>query len=53
MDTRQTRALGTAFFAVGIAFMAIGLSGQKTFLGLGAAFFVIGLIYIGKAGKGH
>lgn len=33
---------GTVFFAVGIAFIAIGASGRPAFLGVGVAFLVIG-----------
>ena len=32
--------------------MAIGIGGQKAFLGVGAAVLVVGLIYMGKARKG-
>jgi hypothetical protein len=33
---------GTVFFAIGIAFVAIGASGRPAFLGVGVAFLVIG-----------
>jgi hypothetical protein len=34
-----------AFIAIGIAFLAIGLSGQNAFIGIGAAFLAIGITY--------
>lgn len=33
---------GKVFFAIGIAFVAIGASGRPAFLGVGVAFLVIG-----------
>ena len=35
---------GIVFFAVGIAFIAIGSSGQRAFIAIGIAFLVIGLL---------
>jgi LPXTG-motif cell wall-anchored protein len=35
---------GIVFFAVGIAFLAIGSSGQRAFLAIGIAFLVLGLV---------
>lgn len=50
---RNLRALGATFFAIGIAFMAFSISGQKTFLGVGGAFFVLGILFMGKTGQGR
>jgi hypothetical protein len=34
---------GIPFLAMGVAFLAIGVSGQRAFLGIGAAFLAIGV----------
>jgi hypothetical protein len=35
---------GYPFVAIGIAFLAIGISGRKAFLAIGLAFLVIGFL---------
>jgi hypothetical protein len=35
---------GYPFVAIGIAFMAIGISGKKAFIAIGLAFLVIGFV---------
>jgi hypothetical protein len=40
---RISRA-GYPFVAIGIAFMAIGISGKRAFIAIGLAFLVIGFI---------
>ena len=52
-EPKDLRALGATFFAIGIAFMALGISGQRAFLGVGGAFFVLGILFMGKTGKGR
>jgi len=42
---------GTAFFAIGIAFIVIGASGRPAFLGVGVAFLVIGSGILARARK--
>lgn len=42
---------GGAFFASGLVFFILGVSGNATFLSIGIAFFVIGLVFIGQARK--
>jgi hypothetical protein len=37
---------GIAFLTIGLAFIAIGASGQRAFLGIGAAFLAIGLVWL-------
>jgi hypothetical protein len=41
-------ARGGAFIAVGVAFIAIGSSGQRAFLPIGLAFVVIGVVFIAR-----
>jgi uncharacterized membrane protein len=36
---------GTVFLALGIVFLAIGASGQRSFLGIGIAFLAVGLAF--------
>jgi len=42
---RNKRA-GIPFLAVGIAFLAIGAGGQRTFLFVGLAFLVLGAVLL-------
>lgn len=38
------RNAAIAFLAIGLAFIAIGLSGQRTFIYIGIAFLVVALL---------
>ncbi len=48
---KQMGGAGGAFFAVGLVFFILGVSGRTAFLGVGIAFFVIGLALLGQAKK--
>lgn len=48
---KQMGGLGGAFFAVGLVFFILGISGQTAFFGIGIAFFTLGLVFIGQAKK--
>ena len=37
---------GVPFIVMGLAFLAIGASGQRAFFGIGAAFLAIGLVFV-------
>jgi uncharacterized membrane protein HdeD (DUF308 family) len=37
---------GIALLAVGVAFFALGASGQRAYLPIGLAFVVIGIVFI-------
>jgi hypothetical protein len=39
---------GFPFLAIGIAFTALGWSGQKSFLAIGLAFVAIGLVLLAR-----
>ena len=41
---KGTATPGVVFIVLGVVFIAVGSSGQRTFLGIGAAFAVIGLV---------
>lgn len=43
---------GMAFLTIGLAFIAIGASGQRAFLGIGAAFLAIGLAALVRQKRG-
>ena len=43
------RYAGAPFLAIGIAFLAIGLSGNRAFIAIGAAFIVIAFIRMRRA----
>jgi hypothetical protein len=49
---RRPAAPGIVFIAVGTAFIAIGSSGQRAFLGIGAAFLVIGFVFFARQRRG-
>lgn len=40
---------GYPFIALGIAFLVIGITGQRTFIGVGAAFLILGFIALRRA----
>lgn len=44
-------APGMVFFAVGLVFFILGVSGKTAFLGIGIAFFTLGLVFIAKSRK--
>jgi hypothetical protein len=35
-----------SFVIIGIAFLAIGASGRRSFVGIGAAFVAIGMVFL-------
>jgi hypothetical protein len=37
---------GIAFLILGVAFLALGVSGQGNFVGIGVAFLVIGVVFL-------
>jgi hypothetical protein len=41
----KSTAGGLAFVAVGVAFIALGSSGQRAFLPIGVAFLLIGFVF--------
>ena len=40
---------GAGFLGVGVAFMAIAISGQAAFMGVGTAFLVLGIVFLAKS----
>jgi hypothetical protein len=45
------RTLYMAFFSIAIAFVAIGLSGHRTFLYIGIAFLILAIVRLVRAAK--
>ena len=45
------RRIWLVFFALAIAFITIGLSGQRTFLYVGLAFMVIAILRLARRGS--
>jgi hypothetical protein len=45
------RTLSMAFFSIAIAFITIGISGQRTFLYIGIAFFVLAVLRLMRLAK--
>ena len=44
---------GLAFLAIGVAFLAIGATGQRAFLGIGAAFLALGVVLRVRGRRGE
>lgn len=40
--------VGLPFLVIGIAFIALGISGQKAFLAIGIAFMVLGAVLMAR-----
>ena len=49
MQGKQIQGAGLTFLGCGIAFSAIGVSGQSTFIGVGLAFMVLGIVFLAKS----
>ncbi len=43
---KRAGSRGTVFVALGAAFIAIGISGQRAFLAIGLAFLVVGFVIV-------
>jgi hypothetical protein len=46
-----TRYAAFPFFTIGIAFIAIGVTGQQTFISVGIAFLVLAVVMMAKMRK--
>ncbi len=46
MNTRSKRPAGIAFLVLGIGLTAMGMSGQRTFVGVGVVFLVIAIAFL-------
>ena len=46
---KDMKGAGAGFVGVGVAFLAIGLTGQTAFIGVAMAFVAIGVVFLGKA----
>ncbi len=50
MEPRNNvKGAGAGFIGVGVAFLAIGISGQIALIGVGMAFFAIGIAFLVKS----
>jgi hypothetical protein len=47
------RTPGMAFLIIGVAFLALGASGRRAFLGIGVAFFAIGVAFLARERRGR
>ncbi len=48
-ERRKTKRLGLAFFAIALAFLAIAISGEKSFYPVAAAFAAAAAVHMRKA----
>lgn len=46
---KDMKGAGAGFVGVGVAFLAIGLTGQTAFTGVAMAFVAICVVFLGKA----
>jgi hypothetical protein len=51
--TYQMRTVSLAFFALAIAFIGVGISGQRTFLYLGIVFLVLASLRLFRSSSKH
>ena len=49
MNPRSKRPAGMAFLVIGIGLMAVGISGQRTFAGVGVVFLAIGIAFLARS----
>lgn len=40
--------ISAPFMVIGIAFLTLGIIGQRAFLGIGLAFLVLGIIFLAR-----
>ncbi|MGB7925888.1 MAG: hypothetical protein WCF57_21795 [Pyrinomonadaceae bacterium] len=48
---RNIQRIGLPFITLGIAFLVIGLSGQRTFIYVGIPFFILGIIALTRGNR--
>lgn len=48
---KKFKGAGAGYFGVGVAFLAIALSGQTSFMGVGMAFIGMGIVFMVKSRK--
>jgi hypothetical protein len=51
MQEKSKRPAGIAFLVLGIGLTAIGISGQRTFIGVGVVFLVLGIVFLARSAK--
>ena len=51
MEARSKRPAGIAFLVLGIGLSVIGVSGQRTFIGVGVVFPVLGIVFLARNAK--
>ena len=53
MEPRKNlKGAGAGFLGVGVAFLAIAVTGQSAFLGVGMAFLALGIVFLAKSRQG-
>ena len=53
MEPRKNqKGAGAGFICVGVAFLAIAMSGQTAFIGVGMAFIALGIVFLAKSRRG-
>ncbi len=53
MEPRKNlKGAGAGFIGVGVAFLAIAISGQMAFMGVGTAFIALGIVFLAKSRQG-
>lgn len=49
---KNLKGAGAGFLGVGVAFLAIAMTGQIAFIGVGMAFLALGIVFLAKSRKG-
>ncbi len=50
---KQLKGAGAGFLGGGVAFLAIGTSGQPAFIGVGGAFLALGIALMARSRHGN
>ena len=51
-EKKNLKGAGAGFIGVGVAFLAMAISGQAAFMGVGMAFLVLGIVFLAKSRQG-
>ena len=50
-DPKRYKTLGIVFLSIGVAYLGVGLGGQRVFLAIGPAMIALGVVFLARAGN--